>query len=374
MRKLVLATVTVLFALTAQPALASVSENPKNAWQANATVWAIRRVGDTIYIGGEFTSLHDNAGHTAKRNHLAALDATTGAPKKWNPGANGVVYTIASDGNRIFVGGSFSSIGGRARSRIAAVDNATGAVLSGWNASANATVRDMNVYGNRIYVGGNFTKLNGDYRGFVGALSTGTGGLLGFRANADGQVRSVAIPPSGNILYIGGFFNKINGKSSPHVARVNTGTDQVLSWAHVPPTVVVIKVNADQVYIAYSGYKHTCNCFGRYTTSGNLVWEKHMTGSVQALDLHGGQVYIGGHFDAVGQQIGAGGTPRDRVASFFPSGQLTSWNPSVNFGEASGHPALGPRVIVSCGTALCIGGDFTKVNGQRREHFAMFPG
>ncbi len=51
-------------------------------------VYAIERIGTTIYIGGGFTTLRSPDGkQTAQRNRLAAFDARTGTLLSWNPGA-----------------------------------------------------------------------------------------------------------------------------------------------------------------------------------------------------------------------------------------------------------------------------------------------
>ena len=57
--------------------------------------------GSTVYAGGAFTSIGGQA-----RSHIAALDATTGAATAWNPNANGVaVYALAVSGSTVYAGG-----------------------------------------------------------------------------------------------------------------------------------------------------------------------------------------------------------------------------------------------------------------------------
>ncbi len=62
--------------------------------------------GTTVYAGGRFTTIGGQ-----NRNHIAALDATTGAPAAWNPNAQNELETIAVSGTTVYAGGYFTSIG-----------------------------------------------------------------------------------------------------------------------------------------------------------------------------------------------------------------------------------------------------------------------
>src|SRR5207302_7508661 len=69
-----------------------------------------------LYVGGDFTSIGGQA-----RSHVAALD-TSGKATSWNPDANDDVDALAVKGPTVYAGGQFTSIGGRPRNRIAALD------------------------------------------------------------------------------------------------------------------------------------------------------------------------------------------------------------------------------------------------------------
>jgi hypothetical protein len=84
-----------------------------------------------VYVGGHFGQVGPPSGWesasgqkatltgsgTAKRVHIAAFDARTGAIAAWNPGANSTlgVHSLASGTGRLGVGGDFTKIGGRAQ-------------------------------------------------------------------------------------------------------------------------------------------------------------------------------------------------------------------------------------------------------------------
>ena len=54
---------------------------------------------------------------------------TTGNVLPWNPNVNGTVCTILPSGNNVYLGGSFTAVGGAAHKNIAQVNNTTGAVV-----------------------------------------------------------------------------------------------------------------------------------------------------------------------------------------------------------------------------------------------------
>ena len=85
-RRIFVALMTVLAMSVATAAWAFPSGTPQDTVDPNDRVYAIVQVGRTIYIGGEFTAVDGQP-----RNHLAAIDASTGALTAWNPDANGSV-------------------------------------------------------------------------------------------------------------------------------------------------------------------------------------------------------------------------------------------------------------------------------------------
>src|SRR5438477_11612875 len=75
---------------------------------------------------------------------LASLaQAQSPLPDSFNPGANGIVYSLAvqTDGT-ILAGGAFTTMGGQARARIARL-NADGTLDPGFNPGANNTVNSL---------------------------------------------------------------------------------------------------------------------------------------------------------------------------------------------------------------------------------------
>lgn len=133
----------------------------------------------TVYLGGAFVAVN---GET--REGLAAVttvDAGTDEVTEWDPaldlGASAAsVAALSRDRweSTIYVGGSFSSVGGEARANLAAISTAGVGAPSPWNPGADAPVRSFarDESNDRLYVGGDFATLGGATRPGVGAVST----------------------------------------------------------------------------------------------------------------------------------------------------------------------------------------------------------
>jgi len=167
-----------ILAVTAIPALATVAELPDSTWQTDGPVYAIARAGGRIYLAGDFHHLVDRNGNSVRRMHLAALDATTGAPvSSWAPAADDLVRGLApsADGSRIFVAGDFRSVNGVARHGLAAIRAKDGRVVDGWSTPVSGTVHDVAVYGSTLYIAGGFSAVAGVDQRRLAALVAGTG-------------------------------------------------------------------------------------------------------------------------------------------------------------------------------------------------------
>lgn len=207
-------------------------------------VRAIAVSGETLYAGGDFTSV--NTGATPKtRNHIAAFHTTTGIDNAtaWNPDADDAVYamSLSPDGNALYAFGDFTSVNssGAKRRHAAAfyttssIDNATD-----WNPDLDNTVYAavLSPNGNTLYAFGQFTSVNGGgaKRKYAAAFETTTSidNVTSWNPDAGGSVRAAAIPATGGTIYAGGFFNSIGGQTRNKLAALSTMTsvDMATDW------------------------------------------------------------------------------------------------------------------------------------------------
>lgn len=140
---------------------------------------------------------------------------TTGAgalDTQWKPNPNSVVSTLEISGGKIYIGGSFTLMGGKTRNRLAAVDaTGTGAVDTLWDPNASASMSALTVSGNTVYLAGDFTTIGVTPRTALAAVNTTNGALDPWTPSVDKNVFTLA---SGTKVYMGGNFTTV-GRDPP---------------------------------------------------------------------------------------------------------------------------------------------------------------
>jgi hypothetical protein len=372
--------VTAWAAMAAPAHAAIVGSTPSSSWQTNGRVTTITVSGTTAFIGGKFTSLRPSGAPAGTdevtRNHAAAINLTTGALLPWNPNVNGAVSAIYVNGNNIYLGGSFGTVGGANRKRAAAVNASTGALNTAFRVSGlNAEVRAINLSNGRLYLGGAFTVP----RSYSGAFDPASGAFQsGWAPVTDGPVDAIVTTDDGsNHVVLGGAFNTLNGASSSAIGAVDPTTGASVTWNwHGPvrfgthPFDVVSLANfGGNTYAAGTG---NGGSFMKFTEStGDLVWIEGVTGNVENVVVIDGIAYAGGHFEAYcGAIPGSNFCTRVAMRNHLiavddATGVLQSWHPSANSN-------LGVFTIAAGPGTLAVGGDFTRLGGQAQQMFGLF--
>src|SRR5919107_5177650 len=211
-------------------------------------VFALEAGERKLYAGGGFSKVNG-----APRKNLAAFSLATGAlDRHWKPKATKAptckdpkcshkvrTLELGSGGKSIFVGGSFSHVGGAngkgaPRQSVARIYTATGNLhpwkIPGWTIQAPQTAWDLTATRTRLY--GGF----GARRNFLAAfrLDKGNSGGRVWRVATVGNVQSVALARERSRLLFGGHFGinefgqrKCNGKLLRGLASVNPATGKI---------------------------------------------------------------------------------------------------------------------------------------------------
>jgi hypothetical protein len=173
-----------------------------------------------VYVGGDFISFGSTP---VLRNHIAALDATSGAPTAWDPNANDRVRSLAVSGSTVYAGGSFTSFGSTPVSRnyIAAVNADPSSENFGkptaWDPNADDLVRSLAVSGSTVYVGGYFASIGGQTRNGIAAIDA-NGVATAWDPNMSGYPNALAVSES--TVYAGGQFFAIANEPLSHFTRI----------------------------------------------------------------------------------------------------------------------------------------------------------
>ena len=347
-------------------AVAALPLVPDVTWGTNGKVDVVLRVGSTIYLGGTFTELDDTASTaTAPASNLAGIDATTGQPTGFAPTVDAEVFALAAspDGSRLYVGGNFNTVNGKTQKKIAVFNTATGALIAwkptgGW---PNNVIRAIAVGPSTIYIGGAFTKIGQTAVSRVDELNAADGSFTpGFTTSADNLVRALVL--TSTRLYLAGNFATVNGTSQKSLTAVNPTTGASISGVY-HPTYPVLALAPGSTRLYGGGGGSGGKALAVSLTTGAKVWEQTTDGNVQAVAVLADVPYFGGHFfkyksTAVNQLVRANAS----------TGALdTSWLPAVTAGF------LGVFAVDGEGSnKLYVGGDFTRVQDQKRLNFAQF--
>jgi outer membrane protein assembly factor BamB len=353
-----------------------VGVHPVQTWQTNGRVNTIVVVGSTVYLGGQFTSVRPGGDPLGTgevvRNHAAAFDLNTGALLPWNPNVGGNVRAIEPIGSTIYLGGSFTSVGGATHNRLAAVSASTGAVVATFTASMDAEVLGLASQNGVLFAGGSFLNVDGTARPHLAAVSATTGALTAWAPTADGDIKAMTMTADGTKLIVGGLFTHIGTSSQSHIAALSPATGATLAWAsHLPYAAIDLFADPSGVFAAGAG--NGGNFAAMSPATGKLLWQQGTDGNVQAITAVGGIVYAGGHFlnycgQGPGSHICATPTPRNKLMAVDElTGALLPWNPGAN--SALGVFALAG--VASNGDVLA-GGDFTSIGLRKQQGYAQF--
>ncbi len=197
--------------------------------EVTATVRAIAISDGIVYVGGEFTTVNGIA--ATARNRIAAFTTGDDTATTWNPNASGTVHSIAPscDGNTVYLGGEFTSFtySGTAKIRryLGEIDIGTGNATN-WSPngpSGGGIVRTLELScagatTNAIYAGGDFTDIGGTTRNYIAEIDS-SGSRTSWNPSADSKVNALAL--SGSTVFAGGDFTSIGAQSRTNIAELN---------------------------------------------------------------------------------------------------------------------------------------------------------
>src|ERR1700712_871936 len=131
----------------------------------NGSVNAITQLGNEVIAAGTFTKVspagtYSNTADDLTRNRIFAFNATTGViDPNFNPNLGGSANSLDTDGTSIYVGGTFSAVGGNTAYKRVVKLTAAGVPVSAFKAVPSGGVNEVVVRGSRVYIGGAFTSV-----------------------------------------------------------------------------------------------------------------------------------------------------------------------------------------------------------------------
>lgn len=353
-----------LFVPSSASATVSVTPDPTAKLGAGGAVYGMAESGGRVFIGGTFTSV----GRQPRLN-AAAIGVDGSVDPAFAPNVNGKVMAVAvsADGETVYLGGTFTEAGGAARANLAAVDADTGRAVETWQADTVGTtphVVSLAVHGDRLYVGGRFAGIDGTTRKRLVALDTDGDVVTAFKPTPNKGVTEVVVSPDGSTVYAGGAFTMLGGQSRLAAGSVQAATGAATGFAPtgVGGNAVTIALSPDGSRFFYGTENNTLFAYDP-ANSNDPVWSLKTSGNTQAIAVSGDEMWIGGHFS----QIVTGKIARPFIASLNPAdGSVTDWNPQCFGGK------MGVWALVLEGTRLHAGGLFSGFGTTKQRGYARF--
>ncbi|MFD9099236.1 fibronectin type III domain-containing protein [Streptomyces collinus] len=379
------AALTDAAATDAAPAI-SFTADPLSTWQTNGIVWSLAYAHGVVYAGGTFDSVRPPGAAPGRREvarrNFAAFDARTGALLPCAPqftGGEGTVRAlkVSPDGRVLYVGGSFSRVGGTGVASAVALDTAGCTLRRDFRPAVSATVRAIEATGDTVYLGGDFDLISGRSRHRVAAL-TPAGALLPFTADLDRPVRALSLVSARHQLFVGGDFDWVNGRQAHALATLDSATGATVrsypGWIPDNSSVRTIAHDDTRFYLGGDGHgrgSYDGRMSGRLD-DGALVWKDHCQGATQAVLIHRGVLYSGSHAHNCSWTPGGFPERHDRqhlLAQQPGTGEILHWFPDTN--DGMGEP-VGPRALTLAGDTLWVSGEFTEVNDHPQQSLTRF--
>ncbi len=300
------------------------------------SVLAMAVSGTTLYVGGSFASFGGVA-----RTNLAAVDLTTGAVTSWAPVTDGAVSAMAATAGGIVAGGEFLVAGGAARERLAEFD--TAGALTAWTSGAYPwsvhTLRAAS--GGRVLVGGRVAVNGGVARTNLAAFDLGGDALAAWAPVAADQV--VALEARANTVFVN-TLHVAQSAGTWTLSAVSADSGAPLPWAVTPPVTApqLLASTDDHVYVTASdGPTAGVRRADVHTGALDPGW---LAPSASSADIADGVMYLGGG-------TVSGGTTALRSVD-VESGTVSPFAPAIGVGGLPEPPHINVLDIAVDGSTV----------------------
>jgi hypothetical protein len=400
----VLASVTFGVLLASGVALAALpSETPDHTAMVDGPVRTFARVGDNLWLGGNFNQVKNANGQVIDEvSNVAVFDVETGTYKpgiapSLGAGASGSKVTeIKVYGDNVVIGGNFA--GPANKRNLVVADGASGEDLRWFNAQVLEAVLaapDLD----RVYAGG--TSLS--------AFDFSTGEKLWTRAQTtvDQSLYTHELSPGyrdlerdGSTIWGACGCDAVDGKQAKALVKLSTEGVHDASWvgqAGIQGFGISLVEAGDTLYLAAGGNDFLA-AYDK-AAGGAREWVRDLSGSGQVVEFVDGRLVVGGHFWEVGDQqsdqCGSRSSNNAQTLDPSPGGECETrhglaaysfggvldgggtpdnvedgWNPTL---AGQYNLAWALHAEATQGTRLHVGGEFTTVNGIRQTYYARLP-
>jgi hypothetical protein len=345
------------------------------AWALSGEVEDVAVRCNTIYVAGDGTI-------GRRTGPLAAVSAGTGQSHGVMVELSGtvgevdlpeaLVRAIVDDGSGgWFVAGAFALAGNDRCPGVVHVTRA-GRLDRGFCPRTNGPVDVIARHGDTLYLGGQFTDVGGRKRTKLAAVSTSAGRVLQWAPQLDPKLTCPdrdepgvlvadvnALVATSTVVYIGGFFQGVGGTRQPGLVAVDTSVGSSLSFdaaldasdSCTGPSAQALQMTSDGLVVAVDAGLRLLD-----PLTGSPTGPKLPDFPATTLAANGSTLYAGGY---------------DGAAAFdLESGRKLAWNPRVRGRVCCYLPDNGIFSILRVGPTIYLGGNFTSAGGASRKFVA----
>ncbi|MET1008291.1 MAG: LamG domain-containing protein [Propionibacteriaceae bacterium] len=394
--------------------------------QINGVVWSQVTSGNTVYAGGEFTSVRPPNGDAtpqpvADRSNMMAYDLTTGDySTTFAPTFNGPVkiVTLSADGKTLYVGGSFTKVNNVDRQNFAAVRVSDG-TLTDLAPAVNKPVNAIAVIGQTIYLGGTFNTVTTTVgttatpypRIGLAAVNATSGQVMTWAPvpaadptveGASWAVQALVATPDKTRIIVGGSFAKIGSTEALGMGSVDAASGAVRPWKantvvkNYGQSASILSLNVDNDTVYGAGYAYGGGnfegAFAADPSTGTIKWLQDCHGDTYDVVPIGDKVYTVGHahfcsniggfpevnprtsYRAMVATKAATGTvlKNTQIGGSYgnfegqPAPSLYNWFPEINTGTYT-TLTQGAWSVTGNSSYVSVGGEFTLVNNKPQQ-------
>nr|WP_207763545.1 hypothetical protein [Leptospira meyeri] len=345
-----------------------------------------------------------------------------GTLTSWNPNPNAKVNSIQQYYNTIYLGGDFTTInGGTSAPNLVSVNNSTGIAIS-TNYGISLPVATLQIIENTLYLTGDFTQVKSIPRNYAAALSLPDESVTAFDPSYDGSISNpgsgivsagngvvlftssrstvnvvprnnfavldeytgaaIAGTPDfdftikslqrvGNRLFVGGSFTLIGGQSRNRFAILDLPSYQVSPTNIIlsgSPDVRTMANDESQLYVGGTGLANVNGIprNGAFALNLNDLsvtnWNPNLNGSGETFLVVQDSVFLGGLYNG----INADGVTNNYQAVDKVTGL------KKNIPSATSFPSSGVYAQTLVGSKIFLGGQFTTIGGTGYNNIAVY--
>jgi|GEM_PF-7115281 len=282
--------------------------------QINGQVHALALHGSKLFVGGSFSSVGTNV----NARNLVSVDASDGELEAWNADISGSVYALSATSTTLFAGGLFNISPNANLASFDINDLALTTTLN--NIDVSGSVESLLSVGDTLYVGGNFASVNSSPRENLASFDLATEGWTSWSPDANNSVLAFAFNSSLDKLYVGGLFTTIATDTRNSIAAfdvssgaLDTNWNPNLNCSVNPCRVTGITVDSTRVYLAgifdsLNGQpRKNIGAVASATGAATATWSPPVIGTgFKAIALSGTKLYAGGMSLEVGNTVPVG--------------------------------------------------------------------